>query len=72
MCILYEFDNYISNGTIIIESLDGKTKSQCMSSCVGSNSCTAFHFQPSEGKCELLEAADRCMSYDFTIGSIFV
>ena len=72
MCVLYEFKNYVSNGATVIESTDGKTKSQCMSSCVHYDTCTTFHFQTSGGKCELLESSEGCMSYDFTIDSIFV
>ena len=72
MCLLYEFNNYVSNGTAVIASYDGTTKPQCMSSCVHSNSCAAFHFHSNDGKCDLLGTTGGCMSYIFRMSTIFV
>ena len=72
MCRLYEFNNYESNGTTIIKRLNGMTKPQCMLSCVGNNSCTAFHFRAKDGNCELLKTVKECMSHDITMGTTFV
>ena len=72
MCLLYEFNNYASNNTEVIERFDGMTKPQCMLSCVRNNSCVAFNFRRNDGNCELLETVEGCMSHDITMGTIFV
>ena len=72
MCLLYEFNNYASNGTAVIERFSGVTKPRCMSSCVRAANCTSFHFRWNDGNCELLETVEGCMSHDITMGTIFV
>ena len=72
MCVQFEFNNYFSNGTTIIDSIAGTTKKQCFLSCVRNNPCSAFHFQPIDGSCELLETPEKCMSHDVTTGTVFV
>ena len=72
MCLLYEFHDYASNDTTVIERFDGTTKPQCMLSCVRDNYCSAFNFHSNDGKCELLDTSEGCMSYDLRMGTIFV
>ena len=72
MCLQFELDNYVSNGTTVIYSITGKTKEQCLSSCVRTNSCSAFHFRPNDGNCELLESPEKCMSHAVKMGTVFV
>ena len=72
MCVQFEFNNYFSNGTTIIDSIAGTTKKRCFFFCVCNNSCSAFHFRPKDGNCELLKTPEKCMSHDVTMGTVFV
>ena len=72
MCLLYEFDNYASGDTTVIERFGGMTRPQCMLACVRNDSCAAFHFRRNDGNCELLGIVEGCMSHDITMGTIFV
>ena len=72
MCLQFELDNYESKGTTVVDSIIGTTKEQCLSSCVRTNSCRAFHFRTKDGNCELLETPEKCMSHAVTMGTVFV
>ena len=72
MCVLFEYDNHVDNFTTAIGSIAGTTKSHCFSSCVRDNSCSAFHFRPKDGNCELLKTPEKCMSDDVTMGTLFI
>ena len=72
MCLQFECNNYVSNGTAVIDSISGTTKKRCLSSCVRTNSCSAFHFRPNDGNCELLKSPEKCMSHAVTMGTVFV
>ena len=72
MCLLYEFDNYASGDTTVIERFGGMTRPQYMLSCVRNDSFAAFHFRRNDRNCELLGTVEGCMSHDITMGTIFV
>ena len=75
LCVQYEIDDY--NSTMIpLKQISGVTRNACFIECVryqqGISPCRAFHFQHSEGICELLSEDNNCMPDTNSPGTTYV